>query len=155
MKRDRGQSLVEFAIVLPIIMLIVFGLLDLGRGVFAFNTLAQAARQANRTAMVDQDVGRVTAVAIAAAPTLGLAAGNVTVCFKTDDSAQTNCSSPTTDNCPEAARVIGCVAIVTVSLAYVPITPVIGTLLGSIPLASTSVQAIEYVCPYAAKTTCP
>jgi Flp pilus assembly protein TadG len=153
-RTQRGQSLVEFALILPVIVMIVFGLFDLGRGVFAFNTVAQAARQATRTAIVDQNESRVKAVAIAAAPTLGLTNSNITVCFKTDDSTQTNCNS-TTDNCPESTRTIGCVAIVSVSLSYAPMTPVLSTLFSSIPIASTSIQPIEYVCPYDTHVDCP
>lgn len=154
-RRERGQGLIEFALILPVIVLVLFGLFDLGRGVFAANTLAQAARQASRTAMVDQDASRVKAVAIANAPTLGLTTSNVSVCFKTDDTSQTNCDSPTTDNCPSATRVIGCLAIVTTTLNYQPMTPVLSTLFSSILLTSTSVQAIEYVCPYDTHLTCP
>lgn len=154
-RRGAGQSLIEFALVLPVIVLFVFGVLDLGRGVFAYNTLANAARQANRTAMVDQDVTRVTAVAIAAAPSLGLRSADVSVCFKDSETTERNCSSPTTDNCPSATRVIGCLAIVTTSLTYTPMTPILGTLLGPIQLSSTSVQPIEYVCPYDIHLTCP
>jgi Flp pilus assembly protein TadG len=154
-RRSRGQSLVEFAIVLPIITLVVLGLFDLGRAVFTYNTLSQAARQANRTAIVDQNTDRVKAMAIAAAPTIGLKSSNVTVCFKTEDSAQSNCASPTTDNCPSATRVIGCLAIVTASMTYTPMTPVIGIFWPSIPLTSTSVGHIDYVCPVGTQTTCP
>jgi Flp pilus assembly protein TadG len=153
--RSRGQALVEFAIVLPIITLVVLGLFDLGRAVFSYNTLAQAARQANRTAIVDQDSDRVTAVAIDAAPTIGLSASNVTVCFKTADTSQKDCSSPSTDNCPSSDRVIGCLAIVTASLSYVPMTPVISTFWSTISLTSTSIEPIEYVCPDGTKVTCP
>jgi Flp pilus assembly protein TadG len=152
---SRGQSLVEFAIVLPIITLVVLGLFDLGRAVFTYNTLSQAARQANRTAIVDQDTDRVKAMAIAAAPTIGLTPSNVTVCFKTEDTAQSNCSSPSTDNCPTATRVIGCLAIVTASMSYAPLTPVISVFWPSIPLTSTSVGHIDYVCPTTEDPTCP
>lgn len=153
--RSRGQSLVEFAIVLPIIIVVVLGLFDLGRAVFSYNTLAQAARQANRTAIVDQDSDRVKAMAVAAAPSIGLSASNVTVCFKTADTTQEDCSSPSTDNCPSTDRVIGCLAIVTASLSYMPMTPVISTLWSTIALTSTSIQPIEYVCPSGTKLTCP
>ena len=44
----RGQSLVEFAIVLPLLMLIVFGVLDLGRAFFALVTITNAAREGAR-----------------------------------------------------------------------------------------------------------
>ena len=40
----RGQSLVEFALVLPVFVLVLVSLFDLGRGVFAYNTLTNAAR---------------------------------------------------------------------------------------------------------------
>ena len=151
---SRGQSLVEFAIVLPIITLVVLGLFDLGRAVFTYNTLAQAARQGNRAAIVDQNSDRVKAVAVAAAPTIGLTSSNLSVCFKTEDSSQTNCSS-STDNCSSSVRVIGCLAIVTASVTYVPITPVISIMFPSISLSSTSIGPIDYVCPNETKVACP
>lgn len=42
-KLDRGQSLVEFAIVLPIIIMILLGLLDFGRAFFTLVALHDAA----------------------------------------------------------------------------------------------------------------
>ena len=152
--KERGQGLVEFALVLPIIVLMVFGILDLGRAVFTYNALAQSARQASRTAIVDQDVSRVRATAFASAPTLGLTTGNVAVCFKDLDSNQQSCAS-STDDCGPSERVIGCIAIVTAQVTYVPMTPIIGSLIGSVPMSSTSIQPIEYVCPYESVTTCP
>lgn len=152
---SRGQALVEFAIVLPVIVLVILGLFDLGRGVFAYNTLAQSARQANRLAIVDQDVSRVAVVGIAAAPTLGLAASNIDVCFKTATSAQRDCSSPSTDNCPLSTRSIGCLAIVRSHLAFAPLTPVISVFWSSLQLSSTSISPIEYVCPTTTQTSCP
>lgn len=47
-KRTRGQSLVEFALTLPIFLLVVFGLIDLGRAVYVNNSLAEAARDGAR-----------------------------------------------------------------------------------------------------------
>ena len=46
----RGQSLVEFALVLPIFMLIIFGIIDGGRVVFANNDMAQSTRNVARVA---------------------------------------------------------------------------------------------------------
>lgn len=153
--RNRGQTLVEFAIVMPIIILVVLGLVDLGRAVYAYNTLAQSARQAARTAIVNQNVTNVKAQAIASAPTLGLTPANVDVCFKTSGSTQTTCANPTTDNCPQSARVLGCLALVKTTLNYQPMTPVISLFFSSIPLSSTSVGTIEYVCPTGTATACP
>ena len=54
--RGTGQALVEFALVLPIFLLIVFGVFELGRAVFAYNTVANAAREGARVAAVNQIV---------------------------------------------------------------------------------------------------
>lgn len=153
-RRTRGQGLVEFALVIPLIILLVFAIIDLGRGIFTYNTLAQAARQAARTAIVNQNVNDVRDVAFSSAPSLGLGAGNVDVCFKENGSNEDDCSS-SADDCPAADRVIGCLAIVEAQLSYVPMTPVIGSIIGTVQLSSTSVQPIEYVCPYTGNTTCP
>ena len=48
--RATGQSLVEFALVIPIFLLILFGLIDMGRAVYSNNTVGQAAREAARLA---------------------------------------------------------------------------------------------------------
>lgn len=50
--RERGQSLVEFAIVLPLFMFMLIGIFDFGRVVWSTNTLQAAAREAARFAIV-------------------------------------------------------------------------------------------------------
>ena len=152
--RSRGQSLVEFALIIPLILLIVFGILDLGRGVFAYNTLAESARQANRLAIVDQDIARVKAEAVAFAPAIGLSASDVTVCFKTSTTTLRNCSNPSADSCGSSPA-IGCLAIVTSSTNFSPITPLLSSILPSVPLSSTSIGPIEYVCPTSTNSSCP
>ena len=53
MKRsERGQSLVEMALVLPMVMLIMIGVFDLGRIVWINNNLSDGARQGARQAAV-------------------------------------------------------------------------------------------------------
>lgn len=53
-RRDRGQGLVEFALVLPIFLLVLFGIIDLGRYVYVANAFNQAAREAARYGSVEQ-----------------------------------------------------------------------------------------------------
>ena len=48
----RGQALVEFALVVPILMLLLTGFFDLGRLVMAHDALSHAAREAARYAIV-------------------------------------------------------------------------------------------------------
>ncbi len=54
---ERGVNLVEFALVLPVLLTFVFGLTDLGRAVYDYNTLANAAREGARygIVLVDSD----------------------------------------------------------------------------------------------------
>ncbi|MEO6349978.1 MAG: TadE/TadG family type IV pilus assembly protein [Candidatus Limnocylindrales bacterium] len=153
-KRSRGQTLVEFAIVMPIIALTVLGLVDLSRAVYSYNTLAQSARQAARMAIVNQNLTNVRNQAITSAPSLGLTTSNIDVCFKTSATTQQNCAS-TADNCPQSTRVIGCLALVRTHMDYRPMTPIISLIWSSIPLSSTSVGTIENVCPIDTATTCP
>ncbi len=48
----RGQALVEFALVLPLFLALLIGAVDLGRAVWANDSLAAAAREAARFAIV-------------------------------------------------------------------------------------------------------
>ena len=50
--RDRGQSLVEFSLVLIPFLLILMGIIDLGRGIYTYNGVAQAARELARVTSV-------------------------------------------------------------------------------------------------------
>jgi Flp pilus assembly protein TadG len=51
-KNDRGSALVETAIILPVLLLIVFGIFEFGRAMFISNTLNNAAREGARRAAV-------------------------------------------------------------------------------------------------------
>lgn len=48
---DRGQALVEFALILPVLLVLILGLLDVARAVWQENSLAFAAREATRYAI--------------------------------------------------------------------------------------------------------
>jgi Flp pilus assembly protein TadG len=53
--RHKGQSFLELAIVLPLLLLVVFGVLDLGRVFFSTITLVNAAREGARYLTVYPD----------------------------------------------------------------------------------------------------
>jgi Flp pilus assembly protein TadG len=48
--RDRGSVAVEFALLLPVLLLLIFGVIDFGRAINAQITLTQAAREGVRLA---------------------------------------------------------------------------------------------------------
>ncbi len=57
MKQTRklnGQTLVEFALILPLLIFLLIGFFDLGRAVFYYSSLSNAVREAARTGIVKE-----------------------------------------------------------------------------------------------------
>lgn len=52
--RAPGQALVEFSLALIPFLLLLMAIFDLGRGIYMYNGVSQAAREIARTASVDQ-----------------------------------------------------------------------------------------------------
>lgn len=138
--RSRGQTLSEFALVIPLVLLIFLGLFDLGRAVYAYTTISNAAREGARVLIVDQGqtsgVYKAQIEAAGSATALGVAPGSVTVSFRSPDLSSA---------C--ATRTIGCVAEVSVPYSYTAITPIIGQLIGPISMSSTVRIPIERTNP--------
>lgn len=59
---DRGAAAVEFALVLPILVVLVFGIVDFGRALFAYNYLTSAVREGGRFAAVQGSASAQAAV---------------------------------------------------------------------------------------------
>jgi Flp pilus assembly protein TadG len=68
--RDRGTAAVEFALVLPVLLLIVFGIIDFGRALNAQIVLTGAAREGVRLAALGYTNAAIQARVAAAAPDL-------------------------------------------------------------------------------------
>jgi len=123
---DRGAVAVEMALVLPLLLLLVFGIVDFGRMLNAQITLTQAAREGARWAALGQS--GVPARVTAAAPGLSPA------------------PTSTVTACP-ANPTAGQNATVTASYVFTFVTPVggimrllgAGSTPGSVTLTSTAV----------------
>jgi len=63
-KNEKGQSLVEFALVVPLLLLLVIGIAEFGRAWMTKNILTGAAREAVRMYAVKDDTAAATARAI-------------------------------------------------------------------------------------------
>ena len=87
-RSEKGQSLVEFALVIPIVILIMVGLFDLGHVVFENNTLSDGARQGARIASVNPRAANYCADVDEAvrSATRGLEFDRYTVTYKTVNS---------------------------------------------------------------------
>ena len=125
-RREAGQSLVETALVLPVLLIILMGIFDFGRAIFAYNAVSNSAREAVRVAIVNQNTTAVEDEAKRSA--IGLDPTEIDVTF----------------DIPDCATVlVGCTAQVTVDNEWAAITPIIGNLIGPIQLSSTTEMKVE------------
>lgn len=138
---QRGQGLVEIALVLPVFLLLLMGLFDFGRLIYAFNTVSEAARNGSRVAIVNQTVSEICLVAAGRATALGLpptCAANA--------SAVGVYVTPSSGNPARGCTTINCVQSVKVTYQFRLITPIISTITGPIDVSSTSQVPVESVC---------
>lgn len=153
---QRGQSLAETALVLPVLLLIVIALFDVGRAVFAYNTATNAAREASRLAIVNQSIPKIEERAALLSPNTPV--DDLTVTFYRPGSDTT--STSTADRClgtTASPIVIGCVAVVEFETSFSAITPLIGSILGPFSMSARAELPVEFVCPNSVTTAdgCP
>jgi hypothetical protein len=118
---------VEFTVVLPFLLLLMTGILDLGRAVAAYNSVSNAARSAARVAIVDQNEDVVREAAEAEA--FGLVP--LDVAFNPNVDADRPC------------YILECEVGVAVSYQFQPATPIIGYIVGPITVRSETRLPIE------------
>ena len=93
---SRGQSLVELALTLPLLFLILFGVVDLGRLFTAYVTIANASREGARYGMTNSmDSSGIVQAAVNEAGGL-IGASNVVIQCASSGSPQNygSCASP-------------------------------------------------------------
>ncbi|HET8777662.1 MAG TPA: TadE family protein [Candidatus Limnocylindria bacterium] len=164
-RTSRAQGLVEFALVLPIFLLMLFGIVDLGRYVYMNSTLSQAAREGARLASVEvswvgsteaqcgSDAGPVCPADLnelradvvdgvnrMMAPFAAIPATSVHLsCDVTTPPTGAWTSPP--HSC--TARASGNLVSVRVVMDYQPITPVIAQLLGTLHSAASATMNVN------------
>lgn len=138
-RTQRGQTLAEFAIAFPVFLLLLFGLVDVGRAVYAYSGITNAAREGARLAIVNQDAASVQARAANQATAVSV---TTTIQFR-----QPGPNAEPSSNASCSTLGIGCIAIVRVDTAWSALTPVIGSLLGPITMRAESQVPVEFVCP--------
>lgn len=116
--RDKGQELVEFAIILALLMMVLLVIFDLGRVTFFYSVVHNAAREGARYGITDQDANQIRLVAIQKAGGLEI---DPSVSFTTDS------------------------VTVTVDYDFTPVTPILDLLTSkdSITLHAQATMAIE------------
>ena len=126
LKNKKGQSLVEFALVLPLILLILMGIVEFGLMFNSYLTINNASREGARLASVGGTDVEVETRVETVSTTLNLANIDVTV------------------NPAQGFRDRGDPCTVTVDYTYDLITPIISNILGnSIVLSSETTMRVE------------
>lgn len=145
-RREQGQSLVEMALVLPLIILLFMGVFDFGRAILTYNSVSEAARNGARVAIVNQtsaDICRVTAeraTTLALPTTCAANSTAVGVCVTATSGIGSGCQVRCTTLTP------ACFQTVQVTATFSPITPVIGRILGPITIRASSRVPVESIC---------
>jgi Flp pilus assembly protein TadG len=144
----RGQTLVEFALILPIFILILVGIFDGGRLVFANHTVNNAAREGGREATVNQTLADIQARAAQHAVALDIAPADVAVDFRDPSDPETpfSCVTAQGDYAVGSQEIFGCLAVVQVRYQYVAATPIIGALIGPMWVTGEVRFPVEFNC---------
>jgi Flp pilus assembly protein TadG len=145
-RRSRGQSLAEFAIVFPIFMLIVGGIIQFGIIFWGQNTLNQIVRDAGRYAVTERDCTAASQADVISK--IGSVASNAsfagTIGLKTVVMPTTAAPDPVSDPCPATSNGQEVWLRITVQ-AQVPVFfPLIP---GNGAISSTAVFRMEPVTP--------
>lgn len=94
--RRRGAAAVEMAVVLPVFITVILGLIEVGRGIMVAQLMANAARESARAAVVDGSTNN--SVSDVAKNFLASAAkvspGDVTVTITTGSGGQVSAAQP-------------------------------------------------------------
>lgn len=130
--RERGQALVELAIVTIVMLFLLVGAIDLGRVFYSRITVTNAAKEAALVA----SQGATTAVSQAAAVE-DAKSGFVTV-----GAADVAITTP----CPSEPKVGGATVKVVVSVNFQPLTPIVSAALGgsNVPIVGVAEAECRY-----------
>jgi Flp pilus assembly protein TadG len=132
----RGQGLVEFALVLPVLILILLALFDAGRGVLAYAELANASRVGARVAIINQSND---ASCTSTERTFKCAAAQITTSMGVAPSDIPDLTITGSD----CALPSNCTATVTVGHTFVLITPIISAIMSGIEMSASTTMSLE------------
>lgn len=140
-RSDRGQALVEFAIAAIPFLLVLLGIVDLGRAIYQMNTTAQASREIARATSLHPwatccDLGTSTQ-AVAAATTQRALLPGMVFNASTDVTCIDISETPIADKDCGSTEGVAYFVVVTVKSTYQPATP-LTMLFGSHTFTSTS-----------------
>jgi Flp pilus assembly protein TadG len=114
---QRGAAAVEFAIVVPLLFLLIFGIIDFGFGFHAWDASENAAREGARVAAVDPNTADILARVRNSSNFLNQSKLSVAITCSTNNGSSFGACAPAT------SWLEGDIIRVTVTYAYAYITP--------------------------------
>ena len=147
MNREKaaGQGMVEFAMILPLLLVLVFGIIEFGRLLFVYSAVLTASREAARYGSAAGDNGSGTlrfmdcSGMIASASRVGVLSNITAVNISYDSGPGTASVSA---SCPPSSQITGGKhrVVVEVEANYQPIVPLVRV--GTLNISSTSARTI-------------
>jgi len=126
-KSPRGQSLVEMALVIPILIIVLFGILEFGRIFHSYLVITHAAREGARFGVISKDVDQIKQKVRDTSGGINLQLGDIDVNPSANDNLTT-----------------GVPLTVTVDYEVELFTPVLADILPNpVPLSASSTMRVE------------
>ncbi len=143
--RERGAAAVEFALVLPVLVMIMMGIIDFGMVTNAQAIVANAARDGARAASMGANSSTSCVAAVKAASTL-LGFSNTGNCATSVPSVTVTCLDASGLACAssfDTSREVGGTAVVSVTYTYKWVSPAIFGLPGQTTITKQAFMRIE------------
>jgi Flp pilus assembly protein TadG len=144
---QRGASLVEFAILAPLLLILLFGIVEMSRAMFAYTTVWSAAREGARFATtVEADnyanCNAITTAALSRAVSTNATAANVQIVYK--DAIGTTIADCQGGVAPTASNVVSgtTVEVSMVNVTFDSVVPLLEIFLDGLNLESTQSRTI-------------
>ena len=144
--RERGAVVVEFALIVPMLLLIVLGVFDFGYMLNRNTIVSNASRDGARTASLDGSYADICETVRSELSDSGIAvpanctATSGTTVIKIDCKKVDNTACAATSTTYDTLAVSGATAIVTVTYTYTYITPLIGQMFGGTEVFTQTTQ---------------
>jgi Flp pilus assembly protein TadG len=123
-QRERGASAVEFALVLPFLLLLIGGMVDFGRFFFTQNIVVNAAREGARMRALGYSTTEAGTRIDQALTGLQTGPGDYTVVYTSEPSGTVDADCPSTPIATDAQRV----SIVYSNFSFIFLEPISGIL---------------------------
>ena len=146
--REKAQAMVEFALVFPVLLLLIYGIIELGRLIFIYSAVTTSSREAARYGSAAGKVGGTTPRYLDCAGILSAAqrsailtpvtAGNLTITY--DHGPGSSQIAPSCAAAQTQTIVLGDRINVQVTVNYAPLMPLVR--FASFPITSTTGRTI-------------